>query len=57
MSPQFPPLESHRCHWSENVNAVALDHAPFVAVRVWPCCAVPEIAGRLVLTGALGVVV
>jgi hypothetical protein len=28
---------------------------PVLAVRVWPCCGVPEIAGRAVLTGGVAV--
>ena len=44
------PGASQRSHSYLNVAPVGV-HVPVVAVRSWPTCAVPEIAGRTVLVG------
>jgi len=53
MSAQLAPPASQRRHWRVyEIGAVPVQ-VPVVDVTDWPCCAVPEIAGRVVFAGAV----
>src|SRR5919108_3214802 len=53
MSPHTLP---QRCHWYAYAIGAVPDHEPGDAVRVCPCCAVPEIVGGEVFAGGADVV-
>ncbi len=48
---QLLPDASQRCHWWAKLVGLFV-HAPCTAVSIWPCCAVPEIVGGAVFSGA-----
>ena len=53
MSAHVLPLASHsRQRYANDVGASVQE--PLDAVSVWPCCAVPEIAGKTVFAGGNG---
>ena len=51
MSAHEPPVASQRRHWYVYVCGCPPVHVPWFAVRVWPCCGVPEIVGGLAFAG------
>jgi hypothetical protein len=53
MAEHAVPPELHRNHWYEKLGDGEPDQLPVVAVSVLFCCAVPEIVGSTLLTGAL----